>query len=159
MKKLIFRLKGGEGSGNAGHAGIPGHQGGSMPKGSSGGFVPLAVSGNKTVLHKAPMGKHSANIETPFGYPLKAKGPVKKFDFTWDNDIIDDFEHPGKKIDAPSFYIKNADSKAFEAHMRSKHLGYSSGGHKAPAGFEVITSTRWEPDDNARLYSILSGLQ
>lgn len=33
MTKLIFRLKGGEGSGNAGHAGRPGHQGGSAPQG------------------------------------------------------------------------------------------------------------------------------
>lgn len=31
--KLTFRLKGGPGSGNKGHAGIPGHYGGSAPKG------------------------------------------------------------------------------------------------------------------------------
>jgi hypothetical protein len=31
--KITFRLKGGEGSGNEGHAGIPGHQGGSKPTG------------------------------------------------------------------------------------------------------------------------------
>jgi 5,10-methenyltetrahydromethanopterin hydrogenase len=33
--KLTIRLKGGAGSGNHGHKGIPGHQGGSLPQGSS----------------------------------------------------------------------------------------------------------------------------
>lgn len=33
--KLTIRLKGGPGSGNHGHKGIPGHQGGSLPRGES----------------------------------------------------------------------------------------------------------------------------
>jgi hypothetical protein len=34
MTKLTIRLKGGSGSGNHGHKGIPGHRGGSLPQGS-----------------------------------------------------------------------------------------------------------------------------
>ncbi|MFA5036557.1 MAG: hypothetical protein WC479_05220 [Candidatus Izemoplasmatales bacterium] len=34
MKTLTIRLKGGAGSGNHGHKGIPGHRGGSLPQGS-----------------------------------------------------------------------------------------------------------------------------
>lgn len=38
MTKLIFRLKGGQGSGHFGHAGRPGEEGGSLPgKGTRGG--------------------------------------------------------------------------------------------------------------------------
>jgi len=37
--KFIIRLKGGAGSGNHGHKGIPGHQGGSLPQGSSASTV------------------------------------------------------------------------------------------------------------------------
>jgi len=35
MKTITFRFKGGPGSGFRGHKGIPGHQGGSLPKGTS----------------------------------------------------------------------------------------------------------------------------
>lgn len=35
MTQYVIRLKGGPGSGNHGHKGIPGHQGGSLPKGES----------------------------------------------------------------------------------------------------------------------------
>lgn len=37
MTKLTFRLKGGPGSGHKDHKGIPGHHGGSLPDGKSGG--------------------------------------------------------------------------------------------------------------------------
>lgn len=40
MTKLTIRLKGGAGSGNHGHRGIPDHQGGSLPQGSSASAAP-----------------------------------------------------------------------------------------------------------------------
>jgi hypothetical protein len=49
--KVILRFKGGPGSGNEGHAGIPGHQGGSLPK--SGGKLPRITRAQADALqHK-----------------------------------------------------------------------------------------------------------
>lgn len=47
LQELFENLKGGSGSGNFGHAGVPGHQGGSAP-GGGGGSHPLSPSGAPT---------------------------------------------------------------------------------------------------------------
>jgi hypothetical protein len=58
--KFIIRMKGGSGSGNFGHEGIPGHIGGSAPSGSMGGGS-WSNSGSSKVLE----GKNTIVTVTP----------------------------------------------------------------------------------------------
>jgi len=49
--KFIIRMKGGSGSGNFGHAGVPGEVGGSAPTGSMGGADRMGTEENSPVIH------------------------------------------------------------------------------------------------------------
>lgn len=88
MNTYKFRFKGGPGSGNHGHKGIPGHRGGSLPRGESGADVPdNSAPGESTPSGDKPIKSNSRKIEKARDY-LEAMHANVEMDDDMKRDVV-----------------------------------------------------------------------